>query len=437
VWGNNKNFRITDNDKDWVHETFEWLLKTYGYPARHYKTILFTEEFFPDSLAHKQTAIEPLLIDICRQLGIKREKIVFEIETDIRDTFGTPYQFEEKAFESELVADTGQEPSYKIYIASFLFKNPGRLLFNCICQCIKIRMLESGIENANDEDVALLIILAGIYWGYGVLLAQTITNKGRYADGGWEIKWNNGEDIPIPVMAYALALYYSLLDEKDPSLKRLLPADMQNEYEKATLFINKSPNPFYSRQELAANDLFNAGSISYEKNDFDSAIESFQKALFLAEQDRLKADLYNFIGYAWLRKEEYLKSIPNFQKALEIIPQYGYANDNLGFAFIMHGDADSGRYYMDVAIGTKNNDPGFSHRNLALYHQKRGELQLAEDNFQKAFVSDGFRVDLLEYFYGRFLLEKGEKEKAIKYLNISVDKGEPEAINFMKTISSI
>ena len=44
-------------------------------------------------------------------------------------------------------------------------------------------------------------------------------------------------------------------------------------------------------------------------------------------------------------------------------------------------------------------------------------------------------MDLLEYFYANYLLEIGQNEKAIEYINIAVKKGEPEAIDFMKKLN--
>jgi tetratricopeptide (TPR) repeat protein len=435
VWGNKKRFQITDNDKEWVHESFDWLLKVYGYPARHYKTILFTEEFFPESLS-QPTSVEPLLADLCRLFIIDRQKIVFEIEKDIRDTYGTPYEFKGKAFESELeVIEKDHSTTYKLYLANILLKDPKRLLFNCLYQCIKIRMLENGIEDVN-EDVRLFFYLVGIFTGYGVILAQTMSGSGTYHDGTWETKWSTPAEIPEPIIAYALALYYSLTGQNDPGWKKFLPAEVRSQYDKAVEYIKQSGNPFFNRQELTANDFYNEGNSYYLKNDFDAAITSFQKAIFLAKQDYLKADLYNYIGYSFLRKQEYLKSIPNFQKALEINPSYGYANDNLGFAFIMSGDGASGKHYLTIALQTKNNDNAYSYRNLALYHQKRGEMNLAEENFKKAFDTIAIPVDLLEYFYAKFLFETGDKEKGMNYLKVAVGKGEPEAIALMKEITS-
>jgi tetratricopeptide (TPR) repeat protein len=66
-------------------------------------------------------------------------------------------------------------------------------------------------------------------------------------------------------------------------------------------------------------------------NETDDAIACYQKALFLSSDKFLQADANNGIGYAYLRRREYNKSIPFFQKAFELNSSYGYAYDNLGF----------------------------------------------------------------------------------------------------------
>jgi tetratricopeptide (TPR) repeat protein len=133
--------------------------------------------------------------------------------------------------------------------------------------------------------------------------------------------------------------------------------------------------------------------------------------------------------------QEYQKSILQFQKALEIRPGYGYANDNLGFAFIMSGDLDSGKFYLNTALKTENNDAGYSYRNFALYHQKRQEYEQAEEYFQKAFNNILIPIDFLEYFYAQFLFEVGKKEDGMSFLKIAIEKGEPEAIKLMNSLN--
>lgn len=432
----NKGFYITDADKEWVHHCFEWLIKSYGYPSPGFTPILFNDHFFPLTIAHKHTDIEPLLMDLCSLFEIDPKKVSFKIEEDIRDTHGTPYEIHGTPFECELELikqDDGYQ--YKFYFAKSILKNPKRILFNAVFQFIQIRLSETDIEWLGNEDHYFLFYLIGIYTGWGVILAQTMIDTGRENSGFWERTWKFISPMPIPVMAYSLALHSSLREEKAPNWKIYLPSEIRVHYEKAIEYICNHPAPVYNKQELTAKDLFKqAGKYNREKN-FDATIETYQKAIFLTQDKSLLPVIYNNIGYAQLCKTEYSKSISNFQKALEINPSFAYANDNLGFAFIMMGDTETGKHYLSVALQTANNDPAYSYRNLALYHQKRREPEKAKENFDKAFQHITMPVDWLEYLYARFLFEQGETEESLIYLQMAVEKGEPQAIQWMNELN--
>jgi tetratricopeptide (TPR) repeat protein len=277
----------------------------------------------------------------------------------------------------------------------------------------------------------------GIYTGWGVILAQTMIDIGREHDMFWERKWKHISPMPIPVMAYSLALHSIMREEKDPVWKNFLPPDFRVQFEKACIYISENPDPVISKQELMAKALFKEAARQSRQKCFDAAIEAYQKAIFLTQDDSLRSVIYNNIGYAQLWKTDYQKSIVNFQKALEINPGFGYANDNLGYAFIMMGDTETGKYYLSVALQTKNNDNAYSYRNMALYHQKRGENEKAREYFQKAFENIAMPVDWLEYYYARFLFELGEKEESLIYLQLAVEKGEPLAIQWMNEIDGV
>lgn len=433
----NKDFYITDKDKEWVNKSFEWLIKSYGYPSSGVTPILLTDKFFPHTIDHKQTAVEPLLADLCSLFKIDPVKISFEIEEDIRDTYGTPYELHGAPFECELeIISLDNGYHYKLYFAKSLLRHPKRLVFNSVFQFIQIRISQTDIEWIRSDKHHFIFYLVGIYTGWGVLLAQTMIDIGRENDGFWERSWKHISPMPIPVMAYSMALYSSLTEEKAPAWKNFLPSEIRVQYEKAADFITRNPNPVFNKQELMAKALFKEAYKYSQQKNFDDAIETYQKAIFLTKDGPLRSVIYNNVGYAQLWKTEYQKSVINFQKALEINPSFAYANDNLGFAFIMMGDTETGKHYLSIALQTKNNDHAYSYRNLALYHQKRGEMEKALDNFQKAFANITEPVDFLEYFYARFLFEQGETEESLIYLQIAVEKGEPQAVQWMNEINA-
>lgn len=432
-------FWITDTDKEWIQENYRWLLKVYGYPNRDKRVVLFNKKFFPHTFSKAQVDVESLISDFTHLFKIDKHQITLELVEDIRDSYGMPYEIQGRPFERELFIDQSQNKNfYKIQIAKNLTQHPGQLILNLALSFIAIKLTEHKVkyDTGDDDDADLFLYLAGIFAGYGILLYQNLVDSGISSDAFWQKRWRYVSEMPVQVMAYALALYYDLTEEKDPVWVNDLSGDLKKEFGGAIEFISVDSNPLYNKQELDALDIYREGIKKSKQSDLDAAIACYQKVLFLTGDKFFQADANNGIGYVYLKKREYAKSIPYFQKAFELNPKYGYAYDNLGFAFIMNGDMDSGKYYLNLALQTEKNDPGYSYRNFALYHQKRKEYDRAEEYFQKAFNNIVLPIDLLEFFYAQYLFEVGDKGKEIEYLKKAVDKGEPEAIQLMNTINN-
>jgi tetratricopeptide (TPR) repeat protein len=250
----------------------------------------------------------------------------------------------------------------------------------------------------------------------------------------WEIKWNYVSEMPQPVMAFSLATYANLTGDDDPSWKNEFKGDFKKMVEDAIAYLKANPNDLYDEMEVKANDLFNEANTHFDNNDMEHAISTLQKILFLTSDDMMKADVYNNMGYYYMRKKEYQQGISNFRKALAIAPEYGFANDNLGYALIMTGELEEGVSYLDKAMQTANNDIAYTFRNFALYHQCKKEYDLAEEFFQKSFEQHT-PVDLLEYHYGEFLLEQGDIENAKQFFRKSAEKKEQEGISKLSQLS--
>jgi len=343
-----------------------------------------------------------------------------------------PFASEGKQFEAEteILADN----SYKLHIAKSISKRPNRLIFSMIYEFIKIRLIENKLQFDTGDDTSLFIFIAGIYFGFGVPLSLNLTDRGRVDDGFWETKWNYVSEMPNEVMAFGLATYSKLIEQENPEWKNELPQELKSQFDRAIKFLNETPSAIFNKAELDANDLFHLADEEYKNGNYEEAISNLQKILFLTNDELLKADVYNYIGYYKLRSGDYEKSITNFHKALQIDPNYGFAYDNLGYSLILTGQLEEGQQQLDKALKTKNNDNAYTYRNLALYHQAKNELEQAESNFQLAFESETVPVDLLELHYANFLIKKDEREKGMEYLKKAVEKGEPEAIKRMNEI---
>lgn len=432
-----KEFYITEEDKEWVHNVFKWLIEAYGYPDPEFSPILLTDEFFPSAIAHKKPAVEPLLADLCNLFNIDPSTISYEIEEDIRDSYDTPYQFSGTPFECNVDITTAERGyHFKLFFAKSLLKNPKRLVFNAVFQFIKINLAHGDIEWIRDESQYFNFYMVGIYTGWGVLISQTMIDVGKENEGHWERTWRYVSPMPVPIMAYSMALLSGMIEEKQASWKNYLPPDFRVQYEKAFDYIEKEGNPFYNKQELTVRKFFKEALAYTDAKDYNAAIEIYQKAIFLPVDDKFKATIYGNLGYTILCKGDFKKSIPYFQKSLELDPKAQYAYDNMSFAFIMTGDTDTGMHYHALGQQTGMAVPAYTYRNLAMYHQKKGETKKAKENFKRSFENITIPVDWLEYLYARFLFEQGEQEEAMVYLHIAVEKGEPQAIQWMKEIKN-
>lgn len=424
-------FFITETDRNWIEDNFKWLIKVYGYPQPQNEPITLSGHFFPKTFKTGKVEIKNLIEDLSILFILDSNKISFETQEDLRDTYGIPYQIEGKPFEAELeINDNG----YKIHIAKSLIKHPSRLIYNLIYEFIKIRLTESKLQFDTGNDTSLFIYIAGIYFGFGVILSKALIVSGQDVDGFWETKWDYISEMPKEIMVFGMAVYYKLIERDKPGYKNELIKELGPEFAKAIDYLDNLPGDFFEKQELEALDLFYQADKEYQDQKYDSAISSLQKILILTRDDMLKADVYNNIGYYQIRKGEIEKSIKNFQKALELDSSYGFAKDNLGYALIRIGQLEEGRKYIEEALLTRNNDKAYSYRNFALYHFAMKEFEKAEKYFKLSFDSVTIEVDLLEFHYSEFLFAQNKKEDGMKYLNRAIEKGEPEAIKIANEI---
>ena len=437
IFGHNANSRqcmITEDDRLWVEENFRWLKEVFGYPNRMDEQVLLTPKFFPATCAAETVTVDHVIDDLCKLFGISRDSVKYEVLTDLRDYNNIPYEIEGNPFDSETELKKGQ---YTIFVANSLSKHPQRLVFSLIYEFIRIRLTESELEfDGGGDDTGLFIYLAGIYYGFGVILGQHLLDAGRASDSLWEIKWKFVSEMPQPVMAFSLATYANLRGEHDPSWKNEFKGDFKKMLEEAIAYLQANPNGLYDEVEVKANDLCNEANDHFEKNALEDAIATLQKVLFLTNDPHLKADVYNNMGYFYLRAKDYKQGISNFRKALALGPEYGFANDNLGYALIMTGELEEGLSYLEKAIKTANNNPAYSFRNFALYYHRKKQFDLAEEFFQKSFTQNT-PVDLLEYHYGEFLIEQGNIDKAKEFFLKSAEKGEEDGIRRLRELTDV
>jgi tetratricopeptide (TPR) repeat protein len=406
----------------------------FGKPSGDQITI--SEKHFPLTFGDKEIKIGNLISDCVDQLGLDRHLFSYEIYEDIRDISGIPYSLAGRPHDCDLMfnPETGK---YVLVIARNILKYPNWLIATTCYQFSKAKLDKRGAEYETTTDTNLFLYLAATYLGYGVIIGQNLIDQGRFSDSVWETKWVHKADIPGPVLAYALAAFAKMRDIEKPEWEELLPADIKKEFAACLKLLNESDEYTFDLEQEEETDrfeeLYNEGNELYSSGDIERAISTLQICATLSAPHHRKTWAHNNIGYYKQILGDYESSIPDFENALQCDPDNGYANDNLGLAWIMAGDPDKGLYYLEKAIQTGNNHPSYSLRNMAMYFHVKGQYAKAEEYFQKAFER-GKPVDLLDFFYGRFLVSIGDRERGIEYIRKSAEIGEPEGIEALKRI---
>lgn len=414
-------FRLKEEDRLWVDENYLWLISSFGLPKNNNQQILFSKDFFPHTFENEK--IEHIISDLSKllQLGSAKKKI--ETISDIRDSVNMPYEIEEQLFESDIECTSD---GYKIYIANSLA--PNRILYNLIYNCIVIKSIESQVNFETGEDTALFIFIAGVFWGFGILLYQNLLDIGYKTDGFWETKWNFSSDMPIEIMSYCIALNVRITKEDIMILEPNLSKELFKQVKTAFDYIDKFPSSIITETELKANALAFEVEQLFQSHKYQSVFPIIDEILILTKDNLLIADVYEKKGYALLRNRQYEDAIEFLEMSLNINPDSYSANDNIAYALLKTHRLEEGLKYINKSFTLAINDIAYTYRNLAMYHLAKGEIEQAREKFKTAFDAMTKPVDLLEYEYSDFLAQQGEKEESEKYLQKSIEKGEPEAL---------
>jgi tetratricopeptide (TPR) repeat protein len=433
-WGGDKAKKplIMANDAAWVDQNMRWLQMSLGMPAA--KQFMSAAADFPNALSGPKLSIDGLITDCCQQLGLKRKFFSYEIFEDMRDGEAMPYAYVDKPLDCVLHYDN-QQRTYTLLLSKSILSSSPWLIADVCYEFSRAKLIETSVDFQNAEGYRLFTYLAAAYLGYGVIQAQNLTKIEISYLAGWQSKRVHNAPIPYPVLAYAMAVIANMQHITEPEWVSLLPKEMAIEFERSMEVLVKTEKKEVDGSEAApvkdTDEIFHAAFALYRSGEISKAIALLQEILPLAKGKKYRSTIYNNIGYFKLRLGDYASSINDFNESLALTPDFGYANDNLGFAYIMTGELEQGLSYLEKALQTDNNNAAYSYRNMALYHQKKGDTISAENYFQKAYEFDT-PVDLLDYFYGLFLIAQGRIDEGRAYVQRSADAGEIEGVERMK-----
>ena len=96
-------------------------------------------------------------------------------------------------------------------------------------------------------------------------------------------------------------------------------------------------------------------------------------------------------GRAMMKEGRFSDAILQFREALKIKPDFTEAAMSLGIAYHMNGDDERALTCLNAAIGMNPQKKDVIYNNLGLIYEKRGELDLAIENYHQA-AESGLRA---------------------------------------------
>lgn len=123
-------------------------------------------------------------------------------------------------------------------------------------------------------------------------------------------------------------------------------------------------------------ELEKAGDVARAQKDYDLAIRYFQAGI---RKDRKNATLYNKLGLAELKTNDFFAARYNFEKAVKINSKYAEAVNNIGAVEYMRRNYNGAAKYFKKAVALRETDAVY-HVNLgaAWFSQKKMDRAMAE-----------------------------------------------------------
>jgi hypothetical protein len=212
---------VTEEDKRWIESNFEWMMHQYGAKALLRPPVTTTQG--PFSRYHNLIAESQqyYLEEVCIHMDVDPDEVALHsyvagdnagFDGPIHVNFESGYSQGEYHHRNNL---TGK---FDIHINQKITDNIQILLATMAHEVGHVKLLGEYRTTASDEMHEYVTDLTAIYYGFGILLANTVHTRDTWTDHKGYSGWSIGRSgyLPLEMRVHALAVQAYLQGEKDP-----------------------------------------------------------------------------------------------------------------------------------------------------------------------------------------------------------------------------
>jgi tetratricopeptide (TPR) repeat protein/predicted AlkP superfamily phosphohydrolase/phosphomutase len=273
-----------------------------------------------------------------------------------------------------------------------------------------------GLPVGADMDGRVLkeMILPEFLRDHPIQYVNTYENEVRLAGAETPIESEMDSDIREKL----LALGYISENSSNAFNNRGLVFLSKQEYDKAIEEFQKA----YDLNPAFTGALINLGTARMQKGEVDGAIQHFNEAL---DRDPKSIETENLIGNAYMKKGNYQQAEEHFMKALAIEPTFPDALNSLGILYENLGRLEEAiDQYRKVIEIDRYYAEGYN--NIGNIWKKKGQAEEAIRWYEKAIEADPFFIGS----YNNIALihqERGDFPKAIQFIEKALEKAPANA----------
>jgi hypothetical protein len=240
MFGFRASLPVSDDERQWVDESFERLSRLLGRNRLLTCTVIEpTDQFFPDSYDQSDPALERLFSKVCKYMQIDRGRVEFATIPDSSEVFGELPEF---SFKSDGHAgvhfgeDTGNSPL--IGIKRSLLKEPLTLVAAIAHELGHVVLLDDGHMSRQEEDMEPLTDLVTVYLGLGIFTANACQQFRKFRSDRYE-GWSTSRlgYLNQNIFGYALAYFAEQRGEVEPKWAAHLCTNVLSYYRKSVAWL--------------------------------------------------------------------------------------------------------------------------------------------------------------------------------------------------------